>query len=78
MEITNINKYHAIPFIVGEPIAQIVFFKLDEQVSFTYSEKGHYQTSTYMVDGKVNIQQLKENWSPKDMLPKLYKSKSWK
>lgn len=80
MEITNNNKYNAIPLVVGEPIAQIVFNRIGTEhvkESFTYSKRGHYQPETYFEDGKINIDRLVNSWCPKNMLPKLYQSKTW-
>lgn len=66
-ELTNFNR---VPLIipVGERIAQVIFHKtgvVDEGVygAETGSYKSHYQ------DGE-EIEELKKNWSPYDMLPK--------
>jgi dCTP deaminase len=74
MEITNMSKINIIPLIIGEPIAQIVFIKLSMEPTFSYGLKGNYQSNTYVDDeGKVNLERLKHDWQPDNMLPKLYR-----
>ncbi len=73
MEITNMSQKNAIPLIVGEPIAQIVFIKLNVPPLFSYSEKGNYQSGSYLRDGKIDLDKLAADWSPENMLPKLYR-----
>jgi len=65
MEITNNSKHYAIPLVVGRRIAQIIFFETGPTLNTDYTQKGKYQTST-------NINELKKNWKPQSMLPKLY------
>lgn len=77
MEITNINKYNSIPLVVGEPIAQIVFHKFNTLESFPYYLYGNYQNSSYLKNGIIDTESLINDWKPENMLPKLYKSKSW-
>lgn len=62
MEITNVSKHYHIPLIVGEPIAQIVFFDAPG-TDGDYSDKGNYQTTQ-------SLKALQENWSPESMLPR--------
>lgn len=62
MEITSFSKYHWIPLVVGRRIAQIEFQHL---ASIGESYKGKYQTSN-------DLEELKKNWSPTMMLPRLY------
>ena len=74
MEITNLSKINAVPLIVGEPIAQIVFIRLNKEQTFSYGTKGNYQSKDYRnSDGTINLDQLKSDWKPENMLPKLYK-----
>ena len=74
MEITNNSLKYTIPLIVGQRIAQIIFFKV-ENVSLVYS--GKYQKTDPLLgrfdyyDDSI-IEKLKNMWSPDKMLPKLY------
>ena len=72
MEIFNRSCYHTIPLVVGRRYAQMAFFEVesiaDEDM---YYNKGKYQTS-------VNLETLKRNWKPEDMLPKMYKDREVK
>lgn len=68
MEITNFSNA-IIPLPIGVRIAQIIFhetYPVDELDK--YDKKGKYQTSE-------NVEELRKNWKPEDMLPKLYKDK---
>jgi dCTP deaminase len=65
MEITNNSTRYAIPLVVGRRIAQIIFFETGPILNSDYSKTGKYQTSQ-------NIKELKKNWKPQSMLPKLY------
>jgi len=76
MEITNVNQYNTIPLIVGEPIAQIVFSEFNTIETFTYSDRGNYQKKSYLREGKIDVESLQKDWSPEDMLPKLYRKKT--
>ncbi len=71
MEITNISRHYSIPLVVGRRIAQIVFFETGEIMERDYTIKGKYQTAQ-------NIKDLKKNWKPSDMLPKLYNDRDIK
>lgn len=64
MEITNNSDYY-IPLVVGMRIAQIVFMYTGE-VETPYQSK--YQTTD-------DLEQLKKDWQPSDMLPKIYLDK---
>lgn len=75
MEITNNNKYNAIPLIIGQPIAQIVFYKLGRPETQVYSDKGHYQHQSYLTNSQINMSDLISSWHPDNMLPKLYLTK---
>jgi dCTP deaminase len=66
MEITNNSRHYAIPLVVGRRIAQIIFFETGEILAKDYTVSGKYQQST-------NIKELKKQWKPTDMLPKLWK-----
>jgi len=64
MEITNNSRFYSIPLVTGRRVAQIVFFD-SEGTDLTYEKKGKYQSSD-------QVASLREKWSPKDMLPKMY------
>lgn len=69
MEITNFSRYYTIPLVVGRRIAQITFYQTEPVSKETdYSTGGKYQTS-------ANIEELKKNWKPEDMLPKMWKDR---
>lgn len=63
MEITNSNRDHVLPLVVGRRIAQIVFFEVDAIQDDNYAVGGKYQTAS-------DLETLKANWKPDDMLPK--------
>jgi dCTP deaminase len=65
MEITNNSRNYAIPLVVGRRIAQIIFFETGPILDNSYIAKGKYQSSQ-------NIKEIKRNWKPESMLPKLY------
>jgi dCTP deaminase len=68
MEITNFSNV-IIPLPVGVRIAQIIFHETGKVSEIDkYSKKGKYQTSD-------DISEIRKNWKPEDMLPKLYKDK---
>lgn len=73
MEITNNSRNYSIPLVVGRRIAQIIFFETGStlETDNDYSNKGKYQTSK-------NIAEIKKNWKPEDMLPKLWKDRDIK
>ena len=68
MEITNNSQNYAIPLVVSRRVAQIVFYEVaplkaaEEQYS---SENGKYQET-------ANLTELKLNWNPYMMLPKMH------
>lgn len=74
MEVTNHSRYYTIPLVVGRRIAQIVFFQCGGNVStvgkkeMDYSKKGKYQVYDC-------LERIVKEWTPSDMLPKLYKDK---
>lgn len=66
MEITNNSQYFTIPLVVGRRIAQIIFHEVEAGKSLDYSkEGGKYQNSN-------DIEELRRNWNPKMMLPKMH------
>jgi len=65
MEIKNNSTKYKIPLIVGRRIAQIIFFDTEGIINKSYNDTGKYQTSN-------NIEELKINWKPDLMIPKLY------
>ncbi len=71
MEITNNSKNYIIPLVVGRRIAQIIFFETGTIVGPDYSATGKYNP------GK-NLAELKKNWKPDMMLPKLYSDRDIK
>ncbi len=73
MEITNNSKHYIIPLVVGRRIAQLVFFETGPilEPDQDYAATGKYAAST-------NLAELKKNWKPSDMLPKLYKDRDIK
>lgn len=68
MEVRNKNKAVWVPLVVGMPIAQVVFFHLADSEQ-SYQQSGHYQTG-------VDLDQLKANWQPESMLPRLWSEKN--
>ena len=68
MEITNNSRHYVIPLVVGRRIAQIVFMKTGAIAGADYTEGGKYQ-------GTGNIRELKREWKPRMMLPKLYQDR---
>lgn len=68
MEIQN-SLPTPIILIVGEPVAQIAFFQVDQISDEDYvSESGKYQAET-------DLEKIKASWKPDDMLPKLWKDR---
>lgn len=62
MEITNVSTKYHIPLVVGERIAQIVFFETGELQGGDYTTSGNYQ--------QVSAEHDRANWSPDRMLPR--------
>ncbi len=68
MEITNFSNI-VIPLVVGMRIAQIIFHEVGKiEEKDEYAKKGKYHTES-------DIEKMKKNWQPSDMLPKLYKDR---
>ena len=68
MEITNILSRRTIPLIVGMRIAQLVFWEIDPLDASYAAEAGKYQTTD-------DMEELKAQWGPEQMVPRLYKDK---
>lgn len=68
MEITNNSRHYTIPLVVGRRVAQIVFFEVGQTSGADYSAVGKYQTESV-------IEEIKKNWKPEDMLPKMWKDR---
>ena len=71
MEISNASQHYIIPLVVGRRIAQLVFFETGPIVSNDYSVTGNYQSSK-------NLKELKKNWKPELMLPRLWNDRDIK
>lgn len=67
MEITNNSKHYSIPLVVGRRVAQIIFFETGPIRDADYTKNGKYQNAS--------LEELKENWDPAMMLPKMYEDK---
>ncbi len=65
MEVTNNSTHYYIPLVVGRRIAQIIFFETGPILKSDYAKSGKYQSGG-------SVAQLKREWNPKNMLPKLY------
>jgi deoxycytidine triphosphate deaminase len=66
MEIKNNSRYQSVPLIVGRRYAQISFFQTEPLPSGeSYTQTGKYQT-------KKSLEELKKNWRPEMMLPRMY------
>jgi len=70
-EITNNSSHYSIPLVVGRRIAQIIFFETGPILEKDYTKLGKYQSST-------NLKDLKKDWKPESMLPKLYNDRDIK
>jgi len=68
MEVSNAsNNHHIIPLVVGRRCSQLVFLNTGETLMKDYSrgKDTKYQTSE-------DLEEIKANWTPHDMIPKLY------
>jgi dCTP deaminase len=65
MEVTNNSAHYYIPLVVGRRIAQLIFFETGPIAGADYTATGKYNTST-------NLTQLKKEWQPTMMLPRLW------
>ncbi len=66
MEIYNLNQRHSVVLPVGERIAQIVFMHTGEV-------EGSYETISGKYNSTTNLEELKKNWQPSQMLPRAYR-----
>lgn len=67
LEITNNSNNYTIPLVVSRRLAQVVFLdvgEIDDQQN-NYNKTGKYQT-------QQTLEELQKNWTPYDMLPKMY------
>ncbi|QQG47402.1 MAG: hypothetical protein HY044_04735 [Candidatus Woesebacteria bacterium] len=64
MEITNNSQHYIIPLVVGRRIAQIAFFDVGETEK-EYTKTGKYQT-------EIDLKNLKRDWKPSNMLPRMW------
>lgn len=65
MEITNNSQYRTIFLVVGRRYAQIIFPHTGPVLDTQYGKNGKYQSGS-------NLKEIKKNWTPDMMLPKLY------
>ena len=70
MEVYNLNEKESVPLPVGERIAQIIFHHTGE-VDRHYGSDGKYQ-------GGTNIDEIVQNWTPYQMLPKAFNDVRYK
>jgi len=70
MEIYNLNQHESVPLPIGERIAQIIFHHTGE-VERHYGTAGKYQAGE-------NIDEIVENWTPYQMLPKAFTDTRYK
>jgi len=70
MEITNMAQHYWIPLVVGRRVAQIAFFEVDPiNAGSDYAQSGgKYQAS-------LSLEELKRDWTPDAMLPKMWKDR---
>jgi dCTP deaminase len=66
MEITSFSRFHRIPLRVGTRIAQIEFSVVGDTDKVYGKTHGKYQQG-------ANLAELKRDWEPKLMLPRMYK-----
>ena len=71
MEIQNTSNRYYIPLVVGRRIAQIIFFETGPIEGKDYADGGKYQV------GKT-LPELKKNWKPEMMLPRLWQDRDIK
>lgn len=74
MEITNNNNNFAIPLVVGRRIAQIIFFETDA----TLPDEDYIGQTDSKYSHSTNLDELKKNWNPEAMLPKMWKDREVK
>ena len=67
LEIKNNSRKYTIPLVINRRLGQILFmdvYEIDDQKN-NYNETGKYQK-------QHTLEELKANWTPYDMLPKMY------
>ncbi len=67
MEITNNSRYYHIPLVCHRRICQLVFFR-------TYNVKKQYGDGDKYQHNR-DIQDIKDSWTPEQMLPKLWRDR---
>ncbi len=65
MEITNNSQHYTIPLVVGRRIAQMVFYEVRGGAGDYAKGSGKYQAS-------ANLEELKKNWNPAQMIPRMH------
>jgi dCTP deaminase len=68
MEITNNSQHFTIPLVVGRRIAQMVFY----EVAPLISNKADYATDAGKYQHATDLEQLKLEWKPEMMVPKMH------
>jgi len=71
MEVTNNSRFHRIPLVVGRRIAQITFSKVTEvkrDDSYESKDDSKYQAGS-------TLEQVRSNWKPEDMLPRMWEDR---
>jgi dCTP deaminase len=71
LEVTNNSQHYTIPLVVGRRIAQLVFFRVDPIAAKDYTVTGKYQAG-------ANLEELKKQWTPDAMIPKMWKDREVK
>lgn len=71
MEITN-NDCNKIPLVVGRRYSQIEFY---EVCPLSEKDQYHQKSDTKYQPKTVDLQIIKADWSPEDMLPKMWKDR---
>ena len=71
MEIQNSSQHYIIPLVVGRRIAQIIFYETGPIAGKDYADTGKYNPFK-------DVKDLKKNWEPSMMLPKLYNDRDIK
>lgn len=69
IEVTNNSRFYHIPLVVGRRIGQMTFFEaepIDEN-------NAYYHEGKYQEQKDKNIQKIKKSWTPKMMIPRMYK-----
>ena len=67
MEVVNHSPYYSTSLLVGRRYAQISFHRT-APIHRAYTSTGKYQTSEV-------LDELKKNWTPETMLPRMYEDR---